>query len=404
MNAPKAFRAGTHRTVPPEETVNRLRGLVPAMGITRVANVTGLDKVGIPVVIVCRPNSRSLAVSQGKGVSLAAATASGLMEAAESYHAERVRRPLLHASYEELRRNRNVADVTRLPKRSASRFHPHLRMLWIEGRDLFSGEPTFVPYEAVHADFSPASLPGDGSFIKSSNGLASGNHFLEAVSHALCELVERDAQALWELQGEETRRGTRVDLASVDDETSLFMLERCRQAGIQVAVWEMTQDVGIPVFRCHLIEVEHDPIRPMYASIGSGCHPSRGVALSRAIAEAAQSRLTAISGARDDIFRSRYNDMLDAGARAEANQFMAASRASRRFSDSPGWEADTIEEDVALELARLETAGVRSAILVDLTDTGLGIPVARAIVPGLEFAHEGWAPGERARAVLASRR
>jgi ribosomal protein S12 methylthiotransferase accessory factor YcaO len=31
--------------------------LAPVMGITRVANVTGLDSVGIPVVMVCRPNS-----------------------------------------------------------------------------------------------------------------------------------------------------------------------------------------------------------------------------------------------------------------------------------------------------------------------------------------------------------
>lgn len=34
------------------------------MGITRVADVTGLDRIGIPVVMVCRPNARSLAVSE----------------------------------------------------------------------------------------------------------------------------------------------------------------------------------------------------------------------------------------------------------------------------------------------------------------------------------------------------
>ncbi len=69
----KGFRDGTHRAVPPKDTVARVRRFLPVMGITRVANVTGLDTVGIPVVMVCRPNSRSISVSQGKGCDLDAA-------------------------------------------------------------------------------------------------------------------------------------------------------------------------------------------------------------------------------------------------------------------------------------------------------------------------------------------
>lgn len=62
---PKRYTTGTHRDRAPEETVARVRGLLPALGITRIANVTGLDRIGMPVVMVCRPNSRSLAVAQG---------------------------------------------------------------------------------------------------------------------------------------------------------------------------------------------------------------------------------------------------------------------------------------------------------------------------------------------------
>jgi ribosomal protein S12 methylthiotransferase accessory factor YcaO len=39
---------------------------------------------------------------------------------------------------------------------------------------------------------------------------------------------------------------------------------------------------------------------------GSGCHPYRRIALSRAITEALQSRLTHISGVRDDVYWSSY--------------------------------------------------------------------------------------------------
>ena len=85
--SPKGFRLGTHRAIDPRETIERIRPHMAAMGITRVANVTGLDRIGIPVVMVCRPNSRSLAVAQGKGLDLDAAKASGLGESIEAYHA-----------------------------------------------------------------------------------------------------------------------------------------------------------------------------------------------------------------------------------------------------------------------------------------------------------------------------
>src|SRR5881227_4300507 len=111
----KVLRRGTHRSASLDDTLNRALPLAPVMGITRVANVTGLDTVGIPVVMVSRPNSRSVATSQGKGIDLASARASGLMEAAELYHAETITLPLRLCTYEELRYEHNVVDVDELP-------------------------------------------------------------------------------------------------------------------------------------------------------------------------------------------------------------------------------------------------------------------------------------------------
>ena len=170
------------------------------MGITRVANVTGLDAVGVPVVMVCRPNSRSVAVSQGKGIDLASARASGLMEAAELYHAETITLPLRLATYEELRYQYNVVEIDELPRDSDSRFHPNLRLLWCEGRDLLNEENVFVPYEMVHTNYTTPLPDGHGCFTATSNGLASGNATIEAISHGICEVMERDATALWKLR------------------------------------------------------------------------------------------------------------------------------------------------------------------------------------------------------------
>ena len=66
----KRYSAGTHRVVDPAATLARVLPLAPRMGITRVAVLTGLDVLGIPVVAATRPNSRSIAVHQGKGVTL----------------------------------------------------------------------------------------------------------------------------------------------------------------------------------------------------------------------------------------------------------------------------------------------------------------------------------------------
>jgi ribosomal protein S12 methylthiotransferase accessory factor len=94
----KAYRHGTHRTLDPARTLARVQPHLARMGITRIANVTGLDRIGVPVVMVCRPNARSLAVSQGKGLTLDAAKASGVMEALELDHAERILLPLMLGS------------------------------------------------------------------------------------------------------------------------------------------------------------------------------------------------------------------------------------------------------------------------------------------------------------------
>ena len=59
-------------------------------GITRVGCITRLDRIGMPVVQVARPLALSNAIHQGKGVYLAQAAASALMEALETWAAESI--------------------------------------------------------------------------------------------------------------------------------------------------------------------------------------------------------------------------------------------------------------------------------------------------------------------------
>ncbi|HYL80379.1 MAG TPA: YcaO-like family protein, partial [Candidatus Acidoferrum sp.] len=292
------------------------------MGITRVANITGLDRIGIPVVMACRPNSRMLAVHQGKGRTLDAARASALMEAVEAHHAEEITLPLKVATYRMLRRAHRVVDVTKLPRLRRSRFHADRRIPWIEGRDLMTDEPVWVPYETVHANYTIPRVPGSGCFQATTNGLASGNHALEAISHGICEVVERDAATLWCHLPREKQDRTRVDLDSVDDDACREVIERFSRAGVAAAVWEATADTGIPAFICDVVEDDPNPLRPIGATWGVGCHPSRGVALLRALTEAAQSRVTIIAGSRDDVPRDQYERILGPDVQARERAYM----------------------------------------------------------------------------------
>lgn len=400
---PKGYTHDTHRLVDPADTVARVRRLAPAMGITRVANVTGLDTLGIPVVMVTRPNSRSLAVTQGKGLTLDAAKASGLMESVESYHAERVLNPLKLASYEELRFSHRVVDVDRLPRPAASAFHPERRLLWTEGHDLVSDEPVWVPYEMVHTDYTVPQPTGSGCFPPTSNGLASGNHVLEATSHAISELVERDATSLWALGGS-AATDRRLDLDTVDDPGCRSVIEAYERGGVDVCVWETTSDVGLPAFECLIVPPATGGLRDLYATSGHGCHPRREVALLRALTEAAQSRLTLISGARDDNPRGNYQRFRDPDELAPYREQLATTRPSVSLDDVPSYEGATFADDVHTEVERLTAVGIDEVIVVDLTRPEFGLAVVRAVIPGLEGVHRapGYTPGARGRAAQAA--
>src|SRR4029077_5336134 len=103
---------------------------------------------------------------------LPTAKASGLMESVETYHAETITLPLRLASYEERRDSFRIVEGGVLPVTSTGAFHPNLRILWCEGRDLVNEEPVLVPYDLVHTDYTWPKPAGSGCFACSSNGLA----------------------------------------------------------------------------------------------------------------------------------------------------------------------------------------------------------------------------------------
>ena len=345
-----------------------------------------------------RPNSRSVSVSQGKGLEEEAAAASALMEAAEVAHAERIQKPTVYSSFASLRAHRRAVDPRCLPRLAGASFTRNSKFGWLEGLDLISRDPVFVPFDIVHTDYT--SEPG-GGFAQSSNGLASGNHPLEAIIAGLCETIERDATALWSARSIEDRAARRVRLKSVRDANCRSLLDRLDDCDMSVALWDATTDIGVACFICVITEKLGNQRSSLGAFRGAGCHLDRSVALLRAITEAAQARLTCIAGSRDDLPRSVHQRANGKALFGSLIDRWEQDQASRSFSDAPSLAADTMEDDLDLLLAKLRASAVGQVIVVDLTDPKIGIPVVRVIAPGLEFRdHGGLAePGARVRAV-----
>lgn len=372
LDAPSVLRDGTHRAATLEATWRRFSPAAERAGITRLAELTGLDTLGIPVWAAIRPMGKSLSTQQGKGISRDAARISALMESLETWTAEHIVRPVVRASAKAL--GRRAVDVRNLP-RPRGRLDRDARWRWVEGWDLVADREVLVPLEAVTLDTTFTRPP---VFDISSNGLASGNALVEAIVHGLCEVLERHAEAAWRRAGGDRR----IVLDTIDDPVCRALIERVSAAGARIFVWDL--EGAIPTIGCAIME---DPREPAWRALGFyqgfGAHLAPEVALARAITEAAQTRLTYIAGARDDFFAFDYAKATDPELLGELwDRLAAPCETPAMFDELPRRATRGLGEDLEALVQIAVEQGARSVIAVDLTHEALGVPVAKVIVPG----------------------
>jgi len=385
----KVRRSGCDRTIAPEETLARVAGVARAAGVTRIGGIGGLDRLGVPVYCAFRPASRNLAVSQGKGLTAAAARASAVMEAIELWHAERHLQPIRYESSRQLQaQGEYVLDVEGIVKCPCHEFSPDRLLRWVRGLELQELRPVWIPYEAVHCDWRLPGAYGEHAFHNGSNGLASGNTEVEAVVHALCEVIERDSIVGFDELAPAVSATRKVDHATIDDPDCRQLIKLFDQAGVELVVWDMTSDLAVPTYSCVAVEVASPWYRPLPQTQGSGTHLLRRIALSRAITETAQSRAAIIAGSRDDIFDDRYRDYFDDEDRVRVATEVGLP-ASRSYADLADTDHETGNEDLASLLAVLAARGHHQVGVVDLSDPAFGVPVVKVVVPGLR-----WRPWE----------
>jgi ribosomal protein S12 methylthiotransferase accessory factor len=391
----KGHRADAQRAITPEQTLERVRGRFAAIGLTRLANITGLDILGIPVVLSVRPQAGYLSVDGGKGFTLAAAMASAAMECFERHAGENTPLPRFTARYAELPEEARIPRH-QLPLSRNSLFSPELPEEWVLADDLLGGPATAVPTVMVALERFRHRRSSLLPFSFSSNGLNSGNTKSEALVGALYEVIERDATTCSKVARDAGAPLRRVDLATTDSPDVARLVEIGRSHGVEVVVFDCTVDTRVPTFMAYLCDLRNPTIGLYH---GYGTHLDPQVALIRAVCEAAQGRLVFIAGSRDDSFR--HHQRLRA-TYEQANATLLDHPPTvdlRAFPDDSG---DTFEADGVTLLDRLRAVGVERVLAVDVTHPEIGVDVCRVIIPGLEgYMLEDFTPGPRARSWAA---
>jgi YcaO-like protein with predicted kinase domain len=365
------------RTIAPQDTLLRIAPCLKAMGVTRLSRHTDLDCVGLPVWCAYTPNSRSIVIAQGKGLEDIDAKVSAAMEALERAVAGEPVTATTVSTARDLRNQGARAEPLDCLIAGGERIvSENEELVWSIATELLDGQPIYVPRDAALLDRTR-----HNRFWMSSDGLASGNTLEEAIFHGILERIERDAYVLWQIGGDHQRDASCIDPRSFADTALSGLIDRIEGAGLLLKLFDMTSDIGIPCYTALVAPktVNKAPLRFVEVTAGSGAHPWAVRAAIRAVTEALQSRLTYISGARDDVGPELFEKPVSAQTR---NAFLAVPAPVPAASIArPAGTIPLLLQDV---LAKLRASGINSVIALPLSPTNLPFSVVKIFITDLE--------------------
>ncbi|MGC4114462.1 MAG: YcaO-like family protein [Myxococcales bacterium] len=355
----------------------RLLQLLQArIGVSRVARVTGLDRAcGLEVACAVRPGGHVLQVSNGKGETWAQAEAGAVLEAAELWASETVDPVrLVWASARELRAKYPDVEVWGADHLgSAGEALPGwdegVRIAWRGG--LAGGRSVFVPAQALHCP--PAGSPSLGPAVVrwTTNGMGAHPDRKAALRHALLEAAERDqlARALPDGWTPDAVVGRMLSWRSILRAAKrTWARAQALAEDFDVYLFDLTphSGLGLPVAGALIFDRWKGPVS---LTAGYACGTDPDGALLGALMEAAQSRLTDIHGARDDVAHG-------SGAEIEALRALCASVGGLNDAGKMPRMGD---EGHIREIVR----AVGCAAAFDLAPAGFPVFVIKVVVPGM---------------------
>lgn len=298
-----------------------------------------------------------LQTSYGRGLDRDAARASYSMEVAErvsSYASVGPRGvaglaapcPLIHGSYAEVTEDGRQALNPAAVRLEAP--YEGQKLYWMPAMERHAGglRECLVPLQFVYLF---ANLEEQSLFSAlGSTGLASGEDMAGAKVHALCEVIERDAEAVVPFDPARCFRLT------ADDERVAGLLRDYEDQDMHVWFVDCTSEFGVPCYKAVVTGRRGDVNKGMSAGLSG--------------ARAAVGAMTEIP----------YPFPGPATAPAPAGLPV------RRLEDLPDLSTGSGEGDL-LVLEETLLANGHAPVYADLTRADLGIPAVRALVPGLEW-------------------
>ncbi|MFN8125075.1 MAG: YcaO-like family protein [Candidatus Nanopelagicales bacterium] len=389
------------RTSTPDAVMSRVEPYLPDYGITRVAHLTHLDHVGIPVHTAHKPAGKSLSNGSGKGVTPQASRTSAIMEAVEQTYWEDSPITRIWATQDDLERD-GVAHVPgdRVAMIRGNLWHPGLPIQWTPMTDVSDGCEVLVPADLVGLPWRVGSRTVALTHMCGSNGLASGNNVIEAILSGLTEVMERDAVAMWAAGSDAHLPSEALDpdlMGARFGEPLVTLLDKIRAARLELSVFDFTGELGLPTYKALLTEPGVSGVGS-YSGYGASLDP--GIALVRAVTEAVQARGLIIAGARDDQFRCGR----DASRLTSQHSWVHRADQSLDPVARPNLSTGALTTDVEQLITMLGDAGLPQVLVHRYTEPGDPAQVVRVVVPELEgYMFANYTPGIRAARLIAAR-
>jgi putative methanogenesis marker protein 1 len=382
-----SYIEGTQRVYDETTTLENTKDQIKKIGVTRIADITNLDRLGIPIFSAIRPSAAPGAISiySGKGSTEQRARISAIMESFERCLAERpglnaniagnISAPALVESYLNVRENCSVLDPKDLLL--SQPYNPSSLLEWVGAYDLLNKEDVFVIANAV---YHPYDAPGQCQklFLSNTNGLASGNVLEEAILHGMLEVIERDA-----ISTAQFTRDLGKEVVLTEEDGYLYELARqFKDAGIDLKIWLVPTDTGIPTIIAATDDVKLKD--PALLVMGAGSHLKPEIAVARAITEAAQSRVVQIQGAREDTDREGIIRSIGYDRVKRLNWFWFEEGEKISLSEVQDLSKSSPEENINVILEKLKGLTER-VLVIDLSREEVAVPVVRVIIPGFEL-------------------
>ena len=375
---------GTHRVIAPSETIEINQDKLKTAGITRIADITDLDRIGLPIYTAIRPTAEEGAVSiyGGKGISKDHAKASAMMEGFERYSAERQDcDESVFATVSEIGELGDYIDPKslNLPKEFEKKGIDDLTLEWSKSKDIISKNEYYIPTNAIFHPYNPKNN-ANSLFKSNTNGLASGNILEEAILHGMFEVIERDAWSIFELTH---KNYAQIDLDSIESEVINDIIAKFENEGIKIKLMDFTADIKIPTIAASADDTVTKDAGLL--TLGMGTHLDPEVAILRALTEVAQSRATQINGAREDTVRADFSREAGYERMKRINKYYFRQEEEQiKLSDIENKSTSSITKDIEIVKNELMANGIDKILYTNLTRPELDVSVVRVVIPEME--------------------